>query len=102
MTKKEFKKKCKAEKTKSYQYTLAGGTLVMAGFIVAMVVMLLDQHMHLIQFPVQIIFYVMSGTTAIVGMVYDILGEITFNKEYKEYLNSNSKQSNIYCKNTGT
>ena len=92
MTKKEFKKKCKAEKTKSYQYTLAGGTLVMAGFIVAMVVMLLDQHMHLIQFPVQIIFYVMSGTTAIVGMVYDILGEITFNKEYKEYLNSNSKQ----------
>lgn len=25
MTKKEFKKKCKAEKTKSYQYTLAGG-----------------------------------------------------------------------------
>ena len=92
MTKKEFKKKCKAEKTKSYQYTLAGGTLVMVGFIVAMVVMLLDQHMHLIQFPVQIIFYVMSGTTALVGMVYDILGEITFKKEYKEYLNSNSKQ----------
>lgn len=92
MTKKEFKKKCKAEKTKSYQYTLAGGTLVMVGFIVAMVVILLDQHMHLIQFPVQIIFYVMSGTTALVGMVYDILGEITFNKEYKEYLNSNSKQ----------
>lgn len=91
MTKKEFKKKCKVEKTKSYQYTLAGGTLVMVGFIVAMVVMLLDQHMHLIQFPVQIIFYVMSGTTAIVGMVYDILGEYTFTKEYKEYIGTDSK-----------
>ena len=34
----------------------------------------------------------MSGATALVGMAYDILGEITFNKEYKEYLNSNSKQ----------
>ncbi len=43
MTKKEFKKKCKAEKTKSYQYTLAGVTLVIVGFIVTMVVMLLDR-----------------------------------------------------------
>lgn len=91
MTKKEFKKKCKAEKTKSYQYTLAGEILITLGFIATMVVMLLDQQMHLIQFPVQIIFYVMSGATALVGMVFDIIGEITFNKEYKEYLNSNSK-----------
>lgn len=93
MIKKEFKKKCKAEKAKSYQYSLAGGILVMVSFIVAMVVVYLDQHMHLIQYPIQVIFYVTSGTASIVGLVYNILGETKFNKEYKEYLNSNSKQN---------
>ncbi len=93
MTKKEFKKKCKAEKAKSYQYSLAGEILVMVSFIVTMIVVYLDQHMHPIQYPIQVIFWVTSGTTSIVGMVYIILGENKFNKEYKEYLNSNSKQN---------
>lgn len=92
MTKKEFKKKCKAEKTKSYRASLMGAALACIGFVIVFAVLLLDQQMHIFQYPLQIVGYVIGAIFAIIGMVYDILGEITFNKEYKEYLNSNSKQ----------
>lgn len=92
MNKKEFKKKCKAEKTKSYRASLIGAVLACIGFVIVFAVLFLDQQMHIFQYPLQIVGYVIGAIFAIVGMVFDILGEITFNKEYKEYLNSNSKQ----------
>lgn len=92
MTKKEFKKKCKAEKAKSYRASLIGAILACIGFVIVFVVLFLDQQMQIFQYPMQIVGYVIGAIFAIIGMVYDILGEITFNKEYKEYLNSNSKQ----------
>ena len=92
MTKKEFKKQCKAERTKSYRTSLTGAVLVCTGFVVVLSVLILNRKMQMFQYPMQIVGYVIGAIFAVVGLAYDILGEITFNKEYKEYLNTNSKQ----------
>lgn len=80
MTKKEFKKKCKEEKTTSYKLMLFGGVFATIGFVVVIVTMLFIK-----AFTTQIIGFVIGGISAFIGMLLDIIGEVMLAKEFKEY-----------------
>lgn len=76
MTKKEFKKKCKDEKTTSYKLMLLGGILAVIGFMIVVITMF---------FMTSIIGYIIGGIIAFTGMVLDFAGEVMISKEYKQY-----------------
>ncbi len=81
MTKKEFKKKCKEEKTTSYKLMLSGGALALAGFIIVIATMLFIK-----TFETSIIgFVVLGDVIAFIGMILDFTGEVMLAKEFKEY-----------------
>lgn len=80
MTKKEFKKKCKEEKTTSYKLMLFGGIFATIGFIIVVVAMFFVQ-----AFNTQIIGFVLGGIIALVGMILDFIGEVMLSKKFKEY-----------------
>ncbi len=80
MTKKEFKKKCKEEKSASYKLMLLGDILAIIGAILVAITMFLIN-----EFNMQICGYVLGGISAFIGMILDIAGEINLSKEYKEY-----------------
>lgn len=79
MTKKEFKKKCKSEKTKSYKFTVIGTILASIGLLFAVGT--------IIFFPELSIQLVIGDSLAIIfavtGMALDITGEVMMSKEYK-------------------
>ncbi len=80
MTKREFKKKCKEEKTTSYKLMLSGGIAATIGFIIVIGTFLL------IKTPsTQIIGFVLGAIIAFIGMILDSIGEILLAKEFKEY-----------------
>ena len=80
MTKKEFKKKCKEEKTTSYKLMLFGGVFATIGFIIVVVTMLFIK-----AFTTQIIGFGLGGIIAFVGMILDFIGEVIVSKKFKEY-----------------
>lgn len=79
MTKKEFKKKCKDEKTISYKLMLSGGIVATIGFIIVIATMFCIK-----TFETSIIGYVLGGVTAFIGMILDLIGEVILAKEFKE------------------
>lgn len=79
MTKKEFKKKCKEEKTTSYKLMLAGGILSTIGLIIVLL-----SFFAIEQFASQIAGFVTGGTFAVLGIILDLAGEIVLAKKYKE------------------
>lgn len=80
MTKKEFKKKCKKEKTKSYKYTIWGIILAAVGLIVALASMLF----LIDDLPKLLVYNGVAVSLAILGTTFDVYGEIMMSKEYKE------------------
>lgn len=80
MNKKEFKKKCKQEKSTSYKLMLSGGIVSTIGFILVVVSFLMMN-----EFTLQIVGAVMGGIIAFIGMILDLTGEIILAKNYKEY-----------------
>lgn len=80
MNKKEFKKKCKKEKTTSYKLMLSGGILSTIGLIIVIVSFLISK-----EFIPQMVGFVIGGIIAFIGMILDLTGEIIFAKNYKEY-----------------
>lgn len=84
--KKEFKEKCKKEKSLCYTYSLAGTIIALVGFIIVMSTLFLDSNMGIFEFPEQIKFYIAGAIISICGGIFDVIGEIKFNKELKEYL----------------
>lgn len=79
MTKKEFKKKCKEEKTKSYKFSLLGSILAAIGLVIVLGGLFL-----ITDIPKQLVYYGIGVGFAIVGMALDITGDIMMSKEYKE------------------
>lgn len=67
MTKKEFRKKCREEKTQSYKLTLAGTIVALLGLIVVIAVLLFIK-----TFSSQITGFVIGIVLALVGMGLDI------------------------------
>ncbi len=80
MNKKEFKKKCKNEKTASYKLMLSGGIVSIIGLIFVIVSFLIIN-----KFTQQIVGAVIGGIIAFIGMILDLTGEIILAKNYKEY-----------------
>ena len=80
MTKRDFKKKCRAEKAVSYKLMLAGGAIAVLGLIVVLLSFMLDG------LTVQIVGFVCGGAAALIGILLDAGGEILFSKEYREHL----------------
>lgn len=78
MTKKEFKKKCKKEKTLSYKLMISGEIISTIGLILVIITLFFVK-----TFAFQIIGFALSGTLACVGMTLDIIGEIILSKEFK-------------------
>ena len=80
MTKKEYKKKCKQEKTTSYKLMLSGAIVSSIGLIIiALSFFIIKEYMP------QIIGFVVGGITAFIGMMLDLVGEIILSKNYKTY-----------------
>ena len=79
MNKKEFKKKCKQEKTTSYKLMLAGGIVSVIGLIVILLSFFMMK-----EFTPQIVGFVTGGIIAFIGMILDLTGEIILAKDYKE------------------
>lgn len=79
MNKKEFKKKCKQEKTTSYKLMLSGGIVSTIGLIVVLLSFLIIK-----EFIPQIAGFVIGGIIAFIGMILDLIGEIILAKNYKE------------------
>ena len=80
MNKKEFKKKCKQEKTASYHLIRLGGILSIICLIIVMLSFLIMK-----EYIPQIVGLVIGGIIALIGMILDLIGEITLTKKYKEY-----------------
>lgn len=80
MNKKEFKKKCKEEKTTSYKLMLLGGIISTIGLIVVLLSFILMK-----EFIPQIVGFVIGGIIALIGMILDLTGEIILAKNYKEF-----------------
>ncbi len=80
MTKKEFKKKCKEEKTTSYKLMLFGGIISIVALIIALVTFFIIEEFYL-----QIVSFVIAGIFAVIGIILDLAGEIILAKNYKEY-----------------
>jgi len=80
MKKKEFKKKCKEEKTTSYKLMLFGEGFAIIGFVVVIVTMLFIK-----TFTTQIVGFVIGGILALVGIILDFIGEVMLSKKFKEY-----------------
>lgn len=84
MTKKEFKKKCKQEKTVSYKLMLSGGAVSTIGLIVVIATMVFVKG-----FTTQIAGYIIGAVIALVGLALDIAGEISLSQSYKAYIGKN-------------
>ncbi len=80
MNKKEFKKKCKQEKTISYKLMLSGGIISTIGLIAVLLSFLIIK-----EFTPQIVGFVIGGVIAFIGMILDLTGEIILARNYKEY-----------------
>ena len=85
--KKVFNAECKAKKTKSYWYSHVGTIAAIIGLLIVLGTLALDFGIHLFPYPLQIVGYAIGAVIAVIGMVLDgIIVEITFSKEFKEYL----------------
>ncbi|MDO4283242.1 MAG: hypothetical protein Q4D02_06345 [Clostridia bacterium] len=91
MNKKEFKKKCKEEKARSYFLCLFGAIISCIGLAVVFGTLLLDLNLHLFTYPIQILFYVIGVMISLIGMTLDLLGEVEFSKKFKEHISKNEK-----------
>ena len=80
MNKKEFKKKCKQEKTTSYKLMLSGGIVSTVGVIIVLLSFVIVK-----EFMPQIVGFVIGGILAFIGMILDLTGEIILSKNYKKY-----------------
>ena len=80
MNKKEFKKKCKQEKTTSYKLMLSGGIASTIGLIFVLLSFCTNKEI----IP-QVVGFIMGGIISFIGMILDLIGERNLAKNYKKY-----------------
>lgn len=91
MTKKEFKKKIKSEKTKTYKLKSISTILACIGFAIVAVTYYIAVQCNFSNMNT-LIGFVVGVPFAIVGAVLDIISDLKINKDYKEY---KKRQSNL-------
>lgn len=84
MSFKEFKNKCKKEKTKTYKMKQLSTILALVGFAVVFVGFYLNNSSA----QLNIIPYVIGLPIAIIGAILDVVCDKNMKKEYKAFLNS--------------
>lgn len=90
MAKKEFKNKCKAEKTKTYKLKRLSTILACVGFVIAAVTLFIDLQSNFENTSTWLGFGI-AVIIAIVGGVLDVISDLKFNKEYTKNI-SNPEQ----------
>lgn len=78
---KEYKEKCKIEKSASYKFSLIGGIVACIGFAIVIINLIFNTDSDS-----QIFLYILAGIIALVGIILDVMGEIIFYKNLKKYL----------------
>lgn len=87
MSKKEFKNKCKTEKTKTYKLKKLSTILACVGFVIVALTYVIALKSNFTDMNIFIGFF-FGVPFAIVGAVLDVISDLKFNKEYKEYKQS--------------
>lgn len=88
MSFKEFKNKCKKEKTKTYKMKQLSTIIAVIGFAVVLVGFYLNNTSA----EFNLVPYVIGVPLAIIGAVLDVISDSKLKKEYKTY--SNNTNSN--------
>lgn len=84
VSKKEFKNKCKAEKTKTYKLKRLSTILACVGFAIVALTYVIALKSNFTDMNIFIGFF-FGVSFAIVGAVLDVISDLKFSKEYKEY-----------------
>lgn len=82
MSFKEFKNKCKKEKTKTYKMKQISTILALVGFAVVLVGFYLNNSSA----QLNVVPYVIGLPVAIVGAVLDVISDKNMKKEYKAFI----------------
>ncbi len=91
MSKKEYKKKIKAEKTKTYKLKRISTLLACIGFVIVAVTYFFALQSNFSNMNT-LTGFVVGVPFGIVGAVLDVISDLKINKEYKEY---KQQQANI-------
>lgn len=86
--KKEFQRKCKAEKAQCYILSVVGAVTSLVGLALVLTAVFIEQTTNLFIFPQQIICYAAAAVIAIIGLIITLAGETSFKKEFEKYINS--------------
>lgn len=84
ISKKEFKQKCKAEKTRTYKLKRTSTILACIGFAIVAITYVFALQSNFTNTDTFIGFF-FGVPFAIVGAVLDVISDLKFSKEYKEY-----------------
>lgn len=79
LTKKEYRNKCRNEKSKSYMFILRGLVLSTIGLVIVLISVFLIKNIS-----IQLVFDGVGAGLAIIGMIFDIIGEVKISNEFKE------------------
>lgn len=86
VSKKEFRKKCKAEKAVCSRLNFIGSVIATIGLVIVLVVLILDSNTSILPFPTQLIGYWLGAAIAVIGGVMDLIGEFMLHQEFKAQL----------------
>ena len=84
--KKEFNIKCKEEKRKCWQLRLIGIILSVAGLVVVLATTYINFTTDLLVYPAQLVLLGIGAAIAVAGMIFDIVGDAFFKKDFERYL----------------
>ncbi|MBP3480414.1 MAG: hypothetical protein J6K66_02305 [Clostridia bacterium] len=84
--KKEFNNICKAEKRKCCKFKLAGMILSLIGLIAVIATLYVNFTTDLLVYPAQLVLLGVGAAIALAGIVFDVMGEAAFKKDFEQYL----------------
>ena len=85
MTKKEFKKKCHAEKTKTAKLENISKILTIIGFVIEAVIYFIGVQTGFSNYTLIVGGSVIAIIFAIPGLILNVVWSLRFSKEYKQY-----------------
>ena len=84
--KNEYRKIWWNEKKDGYLWILLGVILACIGLVGVIIIYVLDQKMELFNYPIQLIFYGLMLVLTFIGGGLDLVGEMKFNKDFRNYM----------------
>ena len=84
--KKEFNNKCKEEKRKCWQFRLIGIILSVVGLVIVIATLYVNFTTDFLVYPAQLVYLGIGAVIAVAGMIFDIVGDAFFKKDFERYL----------------